>query len=239
MPIFKRENIDFSPIEKLGVSAGTVAMMWFNKYSGFIFKTPTKEIIVDPVDIQSDARGILNPDIIFISHEHFDHYDPRVIKDLLRDKTHVLAPPHITRDLSGIIPVDRLHEMKPGDEFKLEDVKIIAEKAQHPSPLPLTMVLFTEDDIRIYHAIDSMTFSDMRNIGEKYGLDIAIVPIGIAPGTSPEEGVRAIELLKPKLAIPHHATGGFEKFEKLIKQKLPGIQVKILKKGEIYTYTKG
>ena len=218
------------------VEKNSVALMWFNKYSGTIIKSPNVEIVIDPVDISPKGIEVLNPHIIVISHEHYDHFDKKIVMQLQKDKAVIIGPSHVIRELKGSISDEFLKEIHAGEETEINRFKIIAQKADHPSPEPLTFVFITEDGITIYHAIDSRTFDDMKSIGEKYKPDIAIVPIGIAPGTSPEEGARAISLLNPKVAIPHHATKGFEKFMEITKKLVPHVSIKLLETGEIFTY---
>lgn len=228
----------FKEISNISLGDNEIALMWFNNYSGFVFKTPETLLIVDPVDLSNEAIDYFSPDIIFISHEHYDHYHKNTVKRLFKNKAKIIAPRHIIRDLKNEVPEEYLHVIRAGDIHKHNDVEIIGFDASHPSPEPLTLVLKTKFGATIYHAIDSATFDKMREIGERYSPDIAIVPIGIAPRTSPKEAARAVSLIKPKIAIPHHATKGFEDFHKVIREKLPNVEVKILKQGEIWVYKK-
>jgi len=231
-------GVDFRKFEEMSVTENAVAMMWFNKYSGFVFKTPKFEIVVDPAMVGDEILA-LNPDVIFISHEHFDHFDKDIVRKLYKDRAVIIAPAHIISELRGVIDEKFLRRVSAGDVVEINGLKIIAQRADHPSPEPLTLLLQTENDIIIYHAIDSRTFNEMAEIGQKYKIDIAILPIGIAPGTSPKEAVRAAKMLKPRIAIPHHAEKGFEKFEQLVKKEKLDIEVKIIKIGEPYVYAKG
>jgi len=230
-------GVNFEEFEKLSVAENAVAMMWFNLYSGFVFKTPRFEIVVDPAAVGEEITK-LNPDIIIVSHEHFDHFDKSLVKKLHKGKAIIIAPGHIISELKGEIPEEHLRKVSAEDVVEHEGLKIIACEADHPSPEPLTFIIQSENGVTIYHAIDSRTFDGMKEIGEKYSIDVAIAPIGIAPGTSPREAARAIKMLKPKIAIPHHAKGGFEEFKKIIEKEGIESQVKIIKQGEIYVYEK-
>ncbi len=225
-------------IKSLELNENQVALLWYNTYSGFIFKTPKYLIVVDPVDLPEESLDKLEPDIVFISHEHYDHYDKNSVIKLAKNRSRIVAPRHIISDLKGSVPGDLLYTLRAGETYKHGELELIGFKAVHPSPEPLTLIVRTDNDITIYHAIDSATFDDMKIVGEKYKPDIAIVPIGIAPRTSPREGARAVSMIKPKIAIPHHATGGFNEFAKIISGNLPEIRVKILEPGDIWIYGK-
>ena len=56
----------------------------------------------------------------------------------------------------------------------------------------------------VYYPGDTGLFGDMKLIGELYPLDIAFVPIGSTFTMDMDEAVKAVEFLKPKVAIPMH-----------------------------------
>jgi len=55
--------------------ANTILFTWFNQYAGVILKTPSKTLVIDPVDIKT--KKLQTVDAIRITHEHYDHLDPR------------------------------------------------------------------------------------------------------------------------------------------------------------------
>ncbi|MFQ6135737.1 MAG: MBL fold metallo-hydrolase [Candidatus Hydrothermarchaeales archaeon] len=240
MPLFfgKKEEVDFEEFNALEVERNSVSLLWFNRYSGIVLKTPSKTVVVDPTELSGEKAATLEPDLMVVSHEHYDHFDRKVLKIVQAGKAVVIAPEHVIEALKGEISGENLKSIKAGGEIEVGGVRINAEKAVHPSREPLSFAITSEDGIVIYHAIDSQTFEGMREIGERHRPDIAIVPIGIAPGTSPENGAKAVGLIKPKVAIPYHSDKGFEEFQRKVREKLPETEVAILKRGEIYTYRK-
>jgi L-ascorbate metabolism protein UlaG (beta-lactamase superfamily) len=55
----------------------------------------------------------------------------------------------------------------------------------------------------VYHAGDTALFGDMGLIGRR-GLDLALVPIGDRYTMGPADAVEALNLLRPRLAVPMH-----------------------------------
>jgi metal-dependent hydrolase (beta-lactamase superfamily II) len=53
--------------------ANTIFFTWFNQYAGILLKTPSKTILIDPVDIK--VKKLPTVDAILITHEHYDHLD--------------------------------------------------------------------------------------------------------------------------------------------------------------------
>ena len=48
-----------------------------------------KTIYVDPYCIEEETH---DADLIFITHDHYDHFEPESIKKLLKDETLVVIP---------------------------------------------------------------------------------------------------------------------------------------------------
>ena len=220
----------FDELNSLEVEEGSVSLVWLNAFSGFAIKTQKHMVIVDPYDISAEDVEGLSPDLVLVSHEHPDHFDKKLLEKM--QPKSIIAPPNIAKRLKD----SDVKPLSPGETIE-GDIKIYAEKAIHPAMSPLTFVI-KFDDIVIYHMIDSMNFDELKDIGGMYKPDIAIIPIGIAPGTSPKKGAEAVQMLKPGIAIPHHTMKGFEKFEENVKELKLDTNVVILKKGEIYTYNK-
>ncbi len=61
----------------------------------------------------------------------------------------------------------------------------------------------------IYDAADTALFYDMKLIGERENLDVALLPIGDNFTMGPDDALYAVQLLHPKLVIPmHYSTWG-------------------------------
>ena len=65
------------------------------------------------------------------------------------------------------------------------------------------ILLRDNEGIVLYHAGDTGLFSDMALIG-RAGLDVALLPIGDKFTMGPDDAATAVELLRPRLAIPMH-----------------------------------
>ena len=66
-------------------------------------------------------------------------------------------------------------------------------------------VVLTMNGKKIYHAGDTAVFLDMSLISELYGpFDAALLPIGDNFTMGIDDAVKAVELIKPKVAVPMH-----------------------------------
>jgi len=226
------------PVEKIP-EKNTILFVWFNHYAGILIKTPSKTIVIDPVDVK--PRNLQETDAILITHEHYDHLDQRLIKEIQK-KTgcQVIADPASTRSLKNIIPPDKMLEIRPGEETKIGEVTVKAEKCQHPAAAPVTFIITSEDGVKTFHTADSLPFPEMAQIGEKEKLDIAFCTVGIAPGASAETGFEIARLTKPQIAVPYHtnSTASQKRFAEILKAQMPRTACLIPELNKIYQVTK-
>jgi L-ascorbate metabolism protein UlaG (beta-lactamase superfamily) len=226
------------PVEKIP-EKNTILFVWFNHYAGILIKTPSKTIVIDPVDVK--PRSLQETDAILITHEHYDHLDQRLIKEIQkRTGCQVIADPASTRSLKNIIPPSQMLEIRPGEETKIGEVTLKAEKCQHPAAQPVTFIITSEDGVKTFHTADSLPFPEMAQIGEKEKLDIAFCTVGIAPGASAETGFEIARLTKPQIAVPYHtnSTASQKRFAEILKAQMPRTACLIPELNKIYQVTK-
>ena len=95
---------------------------------------------------------------------------------------------------------------------------------------------------RIYHAGDTCLFTDMRTIGQLYKPDIVCLPICGYYTMGAQEAAEAVRLLIPKVVIPMHymtfpvLSQSADEFVNAVREKELGVQVVVLKPGEIYKF---
>lgn len=225
-------------LESVTPSKGEVAIVWFNSYAGVAIKTPTKMLVIDPVNV--NAKAFPTVDAVLITHEHYDHLDQTLIREIQKQTNcTVIADPTSTRRLGNVVPEERLVEAKPGFETRVGDVVVKAERCNHPpASTPITFLVRTEDGITVFHTADSLPFPEMREIGEREKPDIVFCTVGIAPGTSPRTGVEIAKLVNPKVAVPYHtsSTGDLEQFAEILTQEAPNVRCCILERNKPFKY---
>ena len=215
-----------------------IYFVWFNRYAGVTVKTPTKTLVIDPVDVKS--RNFRNIDVVLITHEHYDHLDQPLVSEIQRiSRCMVIADSTSTRKLRNNIPPEKLTEVQPGSEVKLDKVLIRAERSNHPpAATPVSYTITSDDGVRIFHTSDSLPYPEMIEAGDK--VDLLFCTVGIAPGASPETGFEIARLVEPKVAAPYHTSSVADqkKFAELLKKEMPRTTCLIPELGKIYQVSK-
>ncbi len=221
-------------------SKNEIYFTWFNRYAGITIKTPSKTVMIDPVDVK--PRDFKVVDAVLVTHEHYDHLDQSLVAELQKlTQCLVIADPTSFRRLRNVIPAEKLQDAKQGSEVKLGEVSIKVEKSNHPPAVtPVSYVVTSEDELKVFHTADSLPFPEMVTIGEREKLDVVFCTVGIAPGASPETGVDIARLSKAKVAVPYHTGSNSDqkKFAELLKKELPKITCLIPETGKIYQVSK-
>jgi L-ascorbate metabolism protein UlaG (beta-lactamase superfamily) len=159
-----------------------------------------------------------NPDLILVTHEHFDHSDTSRFDSL------VVCPVGLKLKNS--------QEMKIGEKRIIEGVRIEMVTSTHPQSSYPTGFVFEVEGKRLYHPGD--TYIDgVKPLGN---IDLFFVPIGGYYTMNIAEAVEAMKIIKPKLAIPMHYNTfpqiGADPEEFKAKAEKEGFKVKVLKIGE-------
>jgi len=216
-----------------------ILFVWFNQYAGILLKTPTKTLAIDPVEIK--PKSLQNVDAILITHEHYDHLDPRLITEIQKaTNCTIIADSASTKKLQHAIPTEKLQEIKPGAEIKIGEVSVKAEKCNHNAQAPVTYIITSEDEVKVYHTADSLPFPELAAIGQREKFDVVFCTVGIAPGSTPQTGFEIARLTKPQVAVPYHtaSTASQTQFAEILKKELPRTACLIPEQNKIYQVSK-
>ena len=165
----------------------------------------SKILYFDPFQIAADAH---DADIIFITHEHYDHFEPESIAKIKKDGTFLAAPESIKKKVlseSGMEP-DKCVFYNPGETHELEGIVIDTVPAYnklkpfHPKGNRWQGYIVKMDDVRYYVAGDTDVNEDIQ----KVECDVALIPIGGHFTMDKKQAADYIAKLKPKAVIPTH-----------------------------------
>jgi len=190
----------------------SISFTWLG-HSAFTFEIDGHNVLADPFlsgnPVATVAPADVNPEIIFLSHAHGDHYGDTVdIAKRLGIK--VVANNEIANYIAkqGV----ETHGQNPGGSFDHGFVTAKWTVAFHSSSFPDGtyggepngfILTGKESGMKLYFAGDTALFSDMALIGD-HDIDIAFVPIGDNFTMGVEDSVKAVQFLRPRYVVPMH-----------------------------------
>jgi L-ascorbate metabolism protein UlaG (beta-lactamase superfamily) len=180
-------------------------------HSAFTLECDGKTIAIDPFITGNPSATIaaedIEPSVILVTHAHDDHVGDTV---KIADRTGATVVAQV--ELAGFLAKKGCETITPnyGGTAQFDGGTVKLTPAWHTSahseggPLgqPAGMVIRFGGKT-IYHAGDTALFLDMQLIGDE-GIDVAILPIGDFFTMGPDDALRAVKFLRPKVVIPSH-----------------------------------
>ena len=163
-----------------------------------------KVIYVDPFKIDKNYN---DADIIFITHDHYDHYSEEDIDKVKKADTVIVAPEELlTKLLRKGFRQDYIITVDPDEEDMVEGIKFETvaayntNKQFHPKENGWVGYIIEIKGVRYYIAGDT----DITEENKKVKCDVAIVPVGGTYTMDFKEAAYLINEIKPKIAVPTH-----------------------------------
>lgn len=190
-----------------------------------------KMIYIDPFKINKNSN---DADLIFITHDHYDHYSEEDIDKIKNKDTIIVAPKDLLKKLlkKGIdqnnimlVEPEQAYETK-GIKFKTVSAYNIG-KLFHPKGNNWVGYVIEIDGITYYIAGDT----DLTEESKKVSCDVAFVPVGGTYTMNYSEAAELINHIRPKIAVPIHygsIVGTKKDAENFINLLNEGIQGEIL-----------
>jgi L-ascorbate metabolism protein UlaG (beta-lactamase superfamily) len=227
----------------------TATITWLG-HSALQIRTGAHTLLIDPYLSGNPAAaarpGDVQPDFILLSHGHGDHLGDTVA---IAGRTRATVITNF--ELCGWLErqgISHCHPQQIGGSHAFPFGRVKLTIAQHGSALPDGsygglaagfLITLNEGNRRIYAAQDTGLFYDMKLIGEE-GIDLALLPIGDNYTMGPDDALRAVKLIEPKVVIPIH----YNTFDLLAQnaqawaRRVEGetkTRAVVLKPGESYT----
>ena len=161
-----------------------------------------KTIYFDPYKIEENKH---DADIIFITHNHYDHMDNESIEKIKNNNTIIVAPKSMEEFIKKIEFKEYIF-LNPNEEINIDCINVRTvpayniNKTFHPKDNNWLGYIVTYDDVSYYVAGDT----DKTNETEKIKCDIALIPIGGHFTMDVNEATELIRIINPKIVIPTH-----------------------------------
>ncbi len=166
--------------------------------SCLIIEHAGKRLCIDPGKFVADkftAQDLLPLDAILITHEHFDHANPELLRDLTQGGLPVYANESTKRLLGDVVT----QVVSDGQVFEAAGMQITARELPHSllpdgSPGPQNTGYVVND--AFFHPGDGFALEGLH-------VDAAAIPIA-GPDISPKDAFAFIKQLGCKIVIPIH-----------------------------------
>ena len=163
-----------------------------------------KMIYIDPFKIDKNYK---DADIIFVTHDHYDHYSEDDIDKITKDDTVIIAPEELlTKLLRKGFRKDYIILVEPNKEYIVEGIKFETipayntNKQFHPKENGWVGYIIEIKGIRYYIAGDT----DITEENRKVKCDVAFVPVGGTYTMDFKEAAYLINEIELKVAVPIH-----------------------------------
>ncbi len=160
-----------------------------------------KNIYFDPFKIEQKLN---DADYIFITHNHYDHYDEKSISNVIKDTTKIIVPEVLASEISKL--TKNYLVVKPNQSYKIDDLEFKTvpayniHKSFHPKEANFVGYIVELDDTTYYIMGDTDALEENKNLK----VDVCFIPIGGHFTMDYMEAADYINEIKPKKVIPIH-----------------------------------
>jgi len=165
-------------------------------------------VYFDPYLIKEEPH---DADVIFVTHEHFDHFSPEDIEKVMKEDTIFVVPASMEQVLSDSdLPVAEAVLMDPGDELEVLGIPVQAVAAYNPAKRfhgkerGWVGYVIRMNGLRYYVCGDM----DATPEGAKVQCDVIFIPVGGTYTFTAAEAAAFVNALKPGCAVPTHYGSG-------------------------------
>jgi len=216
------------PADRFPTPEGDVTVAFLG-HGSLLFVFNGRHIYVDPWSEVGDVRRLPKADLVLITHDHFDHYDPEALKWLRTPETRILAGPSCAGKIADAVI------LKPGETRSVESLVVEAVPAYnllhrrpdgrpfHPKGEGIGFVL-SFAGVRFYVAGDTEPIPEMNGLTS---ITAAFLPMNLPYTMTPEMVAEAARRFKPRFLYPYHY--GETDPAKLVRllQNTPEIEVRV------------
>jgi len=209
------------------VDAGQLCITWIG-HASFLIQTHEVNVLIDPLWSMwlKVIKRLKQPgfhihhlpsiDLVLVTHAHFDHLDRRTLRRVAADQPIVV--PLGVGNLVHRLGFNIVHELDEWQLIELAPLKISLTPAHHwgarflaDSHRGFGGFVIAADGRTVFHCGDSAYFPGFKEIGNRYKIDISLLPIGAYDPPlarevhmNPEEAVQAFVELGAKTLVPMH-----------------------------------
>ena len=195
-------------VETFRTASGNDVSITLIKHGSLALTYKGVSIQIDPVTENvryTDYKRFPKADIIMLTHEHGDHFDPATIDTLSTAATRLYMNQRCYDSLK------RGTVLRNGDHLQLLDGIVLdvvpayniteGHTQYHPQGVGNGYVFTFDGSLRIYVAGDTEDIDELSNVKD---IDVCFLPVNQPYTMTVEQAVRAAQIIKPRILIPYH-----------------------------------
>ncbi len=165
-----------------------------------------KVIYFDPYKIDNDYH---DASVIFITHEHYDHFSVEDIARVIKEDSIIVAPLSMQSKLDNYSKKGiKVLFVEPNEEVSIEELNLSFKaipsynigKRFHPKENNWVGYVVIINDVTYYVAGDT----DITDEARQVKCDVALIPCGGTYTMDTKEAATLTNCIHPKYAIPTH-----------------------------------
>ena len=251
-------------IEGLRVEKGSIAM-WSIGGAGIVYKSSESTLYIDPyvggstppdfmrmIAVPFDPAEVSVVDALVSTHGHADHCDEGTVRAFGHKGRTVFVGPRSSTELfrKWGISDDRIMELELDDRVKIGNVSIVGNPSYDPDVETSLTYVIEAEGVRVFHSGDTKFSDEFIRIGERGGIDIALLTLGRnPPGHKPYmnacDVVEVARDLGARMLVPIHCdifkrtSENPHLVSKIVSEWGLNIKVNILRLGDRLVYKAG
>ena len=162
-----------------------------------------KTVYFDPYKIEEEYH---DADIVFITHNHYDHFDKDSIINVMNDNTYIVVPNSLKDEVVELFKEDKVTTVSPLMEYLVNDVSFKTipayniNKQFHPKGNNWVGYVVKLGGYVYYVMGDTDSIEEAKSVK----CDVLFIPIGGTYTMDYNEASELTNIIKPKVAIPVH-----------------------------------
>ena len=164
----------------------------------------SKTIYIDPYNIKEEPQ---DADIIFITHNHYDHYSPQDINKIKKQNTIIVITQDLYNEVQEIgFGSNNIIMVKPNENYEISNINVSTvpayntNKKFHPKENNWVGYIIKIENTTYYIAGDT----DITEENKKVKCNVAFVPVGGTYTMNAKEASELINEIQPQIAVPIH-----------------------------------
>ncbi|MGN1337056.1 MAG: MBL fold metallo-hydrolase [Candidatus Coprovivens sp.] len=162
-----------------------------------------KVIYIDPFRLN---KSLNDANIIFVTHNHYDHYSYEDIVKIMNDNTKFVVTSDLYDIVCEYVSSANVISVLPNNTYDVDGIKFSTvcsyniNKQFHPKENNWVGYIIELDDYKYYIAGDT----DINEDNKLVKCDVAFVPVGGTYTMTATEAAELVNIIKPSIAVPIH-----------------------------------